>query len=84
MFDKLVLSTAIKKLGLPSALSDVALQSLCLPIRFGGFGLQRISVVSPAAFWSAVAQAVPDITALIPASKYKAYPYQCLHDSSGS
>jgi len=44
----------------------VALQSLCLPIRLGGFGLRRISVVSPAAFWSAVAQAVPDITALIP------------------
>jgi hypothetical protein len=64
-FDKLLLDTATSILGLP-ALSTVAQLQLSLPIRHGGFGLRSMMLVSPAAWWSSLAQAYRFISPLLP------------------
>ena len=66
-FDDQVISTACTKLRLPIPLSSEARLSLTLPIREGGFGLRSTVRASPPAYWSAVAQAAPEL--LIFASK---------------
>ena len=43
--------------------------TLQLPIRLGGFGLRSIVQTSPAAYFSAVAETVPDILEIIPADQ---------------
>ena len=64
-FDRKVFETALTKLGLPSTLTDEAHTLLTQPIRLGGFGLRPMVRVSPAAYWSSVSQAAPDISSLI-------------------
>src|SRR6185295_5098747 len=64
-FDRKVFETALTKLGLPSTLTDEARTLLTQPVRLGGFGLRPMVRVSPAAYWSSVSQAAPDIAALI-------------------
>ena len=56
-FDERMHARAMSLLHLSnSPISDVALSSLSLPIRFGGFGLRNSSMVSPYAFWGSFAQ----------------------------
>src|SRR5690349_19876846 len=62
-FDRSVLDTARNKLRLPDSSTDEAKLSLTLPIREGGFGLRSMTRVSPAAYWSALAQAAPELLA---------------------
>jgi hypothetical protein len=64
-----VVETAKRRLGLPGRLPDVAHSTLLMPIRLGGFGLRPVSLVSPAAFYSAAAQAAQDIYGFIPEAK---------------
>ena len=54
----------------------MAISTLQLPIRLGGFGFRPVSLVSPAAFWSAAAQATRDIVEFIPAQKHKSLLYE--------
>src|SRR4051812_8772200 len=68
-FDSMVLETATLKLGLPKDLSEETVSTLQLPIRLGGFGLRSIARTSPAAYFSAVAETVPDILEIIPADQ---------------
>ena len=68
-FDAMVLETAILKLGLPKDLSEESVAILQLSIRLGGFGLRSIVQTSPAAYFSAVAETVPDILGIIPADQ---------------
>ena len=65
-FDQLVIRSASHIFKLSSTLSDVAQVQLSLPISAGGFGLRRMDLVSPVAWWSALAQAVHHINALVP------------------
>jgi hypothetical protein len=64
-FDTMVLDTAISILKLPK-LSSAAQLQLKLPIRHGGFGLRSMDLTSPAAWWSALAQAYRFILRLVP------------------
>jgi hypothetical protein len=64
-FDKMVLATATTILKLPPLSIEAKLQ-LTLPIRHGGFGLRSMALTSPAAWWSALAQAFRFINRLIP------------------
>ena len=68
-FDAKVVGTAKRRLGLPNLLPDAAHSTLLMPIRLGGFGLRPVSLVSPAAFYSAAAQAAQDISRLFPEAK---------------
>ena len=61
----MVLNTATSILKLP-ALSNEAQLQLTLPIRHGGFGLRSMDLVSPAAWWSALAQAFRFINLFLP------------------
>jgi hypothetical protein len=63
-FDKLVRDAFCLKLKLPS-LSYVATEQLSLPVGVGGFGLRSMQFSSPAAWWSALAQAFPRIRPLL-------------------
>lgn len=62
-FDKLVIDTFCQRLQLP-ALTDEARSQLELPVRLGGFGLVSVVLVSPAAWYSALAQSFPRISPL--------------------
>jgi len=55
-FDDQIMNTAITKLRLPT-LSNVARLTLTMPIKEGGFGLRSMCRASPAAYYSAAAQA---------------------------
>ena len=56
-FDRRMHDRALSLLQLSnSPNSDVALSSLSLPIRFGGFGLRNCATVSPFAYWGSFAQ----------------------------
>ena len=68
-FDTMVMDTCIQKLSLPSPLPHAAQFTLNLPIRLGGFGLRSVFSVSIAAYFSAVAQSVPDILASVDMAK---------------
>ena len=74
-FDSMVLETASLKLGLGLAkdLSEESVATLQLPIRLGGFGLRSIVQSSPAAYFSAVAETVPDIVEIIPADQVQSF-----------
>ena len=61
----MVLATATFILKLPPLSYEAQLQ-LTLPIRHGGFGLRSMVLTSPAAWWSALAQAFHFISLLIP------------------
>ena len=67
-FDLMVLETAVSKLNLPKALSEETVSTLHLPLRLGGFGLRSVAKTSSAAYFSAVAQTVPDLLAIVPAN----------------
>ena len=58
-FDALVLQSVIRKLQLPSPLSDEAQSLLRLPIRMGGCGVRSLLSVAPAAYFGAMAIAAP-------------------------
>ena len=64
-FDTMVMDTCVQKLSLPSPLPPAAQFTLNLPVRLGGFGLRSIYSVSITAYFSAVAQSVPDILASV-------------------
>jgi len=64
-----VVGTAKRRLGLSNSLPDATQSTLVMPIRLGGFGLRPVSLVSPAAFYSAAAQAAQDIARLFPEAK---------------
>ena len=63
-FDDLVVDTFTKRMKLP-ALTDVARSQLSLPVGAGGFGLSSLVIVSPAAWYSALAQAFSSIRPFI-------------------
>ena len=56
-FDKLVLETFLRRINLDADITDEARNQLSLPVRDGGFGLTSVALVSPAAWYSAFAQA---------------------------
>jgi hypothetical protein len=60
-FDAMVLQSVIRKLQLPSPLSDEAQSLLRLPIRMGGCGIRSLLSVAPAAYFGAMAIAAPFI-----------------------
>jgi len=62
-FDDLVVDTFTKRMKLPT-LTDVARSQLSLPVGAGGFGLSSLVVVSPAAWYSVLAQAFSSIRPL--------------------
>ena len=64
-FDQQVIGAVVQKLGLPSPISNVALNTLALPIRLGGFGLRSVHTTSPVAFWSALASSASDIASYV-------------------
>ena len=61
----MVLDTATSILKLPPLSYEAKIQ-LTLPIRHGGFGLRSMVLTSPAAWWSALAQAFHFIFLMIP------------------
>lgn len=63
-FDQSVVATFCMMLQLTS-LSNEARTQLSLPIGDGGFGLRSMQIVSPAAWWSALAHAMPHIFPLL-------------------
>src|SRR5690349_13646312 len=63
VFDRLVVDTFCSRLKL-APLSDVARSQLSLPVRFGGFGLLSVRIVSHAAWFCAFASAFPSIRPL--------------------
>ena len=63
-FDKLVINTFTKRMNLPT-LADVARSQVFLPVSAGGFGLSSLEVVSPAAWYSGLAQAFSSIRPLV-------------------
>ena len=60
----MVVDTFSRKMALP-ALTDEARLQLALPVREGGFGLSSVEVVSPAAWYSALANSFNRIRPLI-------------------
>jgi len=60
VFDRMVMDTFRLRNKLP-ALTDVAQTQIVLPVRVGGFGLSSLVIVSPAAWYSALAQAFSSI-----------------------
>ena len=65
-FDQLVIETFLRRINLDASISDEARYQLSLPVRDGGFGLTSVTLVSPAGWYSAFAQALPKIRPLIP------------------
>jgi len=63
-FDDRLLETACFKLGLRTPLPDMAQKLLRLPVRLGGLGLRSMEEVSPVAWWSALAEACPNLVKL--------------------
>ena len=64
-FDRRMHSRALSLLHLSnSPNSDVALSSLSMPIRFGGFGLRNCYTVSPYAYWGSFAQVAASFQSL--------------------
>ena len=61
LFDTMVCHSVIRKLHLPSPLSDEAHSILRLPIRLGGCGIRSLHSVASAAYFGAVAIAAPFI-----------------------
>ena len=53
-FDRLVVDTFCRRMALP-AITDEARLQLQLPVRDGGFGLSSVQVMSPVAWYSALA-----------------------------
>ena len=63
-FDQLVLDTFTQRINLAS-IPDVARSQLSMPVRDGGFGLTSMVVVSPAAWYSGLAQAFSHIRTMV-------------------
>ena len=64
LFDKLVLEAVCSSLHLPNPMPPVSQQQLFSPKRSGGGGLRLQVLTADAAYFAAVAQAVPHITKL--------------------
>src|SRR5690606_27098072 len=83
-FDRLVVDTFSRKMALP-ALTDEARLQLALPVREGGFGLSSVEVVSPAAWYSALANSfncirplIDTLNTLTPSIPFVKYLSQCI------
>ena len=61
LFDTMTCQSIIRKLHLPSPLSDEAQSLLRLPLRLGGCGIRSLHGISSAAYYGAVAIAAPFI-----------------------
>ena len=71
-FDDMVLDVVMRKFLLPNPLPDVAKFFLSLPIKVGGFGLRKASVVSCPAYFCAVSAAAEGILELLPVERRRA------------